>query len=106
MKLNVKHSVYKIARVAKVVQGKHLYSAQTMLNNIHKKAANLLQVLINNARANGVAQGLNEDRMFIKSIVCGKAIGQKKIEIKGRGKMGVIMAPKVSIKVTLEEKHP
>jgi len=44
--------------------------------------------------------------MFIKSIVCGKGMKFKKIDIKGRGKMGIIKVPKCSIKLTLEEKHP
>ena len=44
--------------------------------------------------------------MFIKSIVCGKGIFQKKLDIKGRGKMGIIKVPKTKINLVLEEKHP
>ena len=44
--------------------------------------------------------------MWVKSIVCGKGILQKKIDIKGRGRMGIIKVPKCSIKLVLEEKHP
>lgn len=44
--------------------------------------------------------------MFVKSIICGKAILFKKIDIKGRGKMGLIYVPKCTIKLVLEERHP
>jgi len=50
----------------------------------------VLARLLNGARANGVQQGLNEDRMFIKSVICGKAFLYKKVDIKGRGRMGII----------------
>jgi len=33
-KMAVKHSVYKLARVARTIIGKHLYDAQTILGNI------------------------------------------------------------------------
>ena len=42
--------------------------------------------------------------MFIKSIICGKGILQKKIDIKGRGRMGIIRVPRCSVKLVLEEK--
>ena len=59
---------------------------------------------MNQARRNGVHQGLVEERLFIKTIVCGKGILLKKIDIKGRGRSGVIKVPKCSLRVTLEEK--
>ena len=53
-----------------------------------------------------MSQGLAEDRLFVKSVICGKGILMKKIDIKGRGRMGIIHVPKCSIKLVLEEKHP
>ena len=44
--------------------------------------------------------------MYIKSMVCGKGVLFKKIDIKGRGKMGMITVPKSTIKIVLEERHP
>jgi hypothetical protein len=41
--------------------------------------------------------------MFVKTITVGRSYGQKKIDIKGRGKMGMIRAPKCSIRVVVEE---
>jgi len=31
--------------------------------------------VVRNARLNGINQGLAEERLFIKEIICGKAIG-------------------------------
>lgn len=44
--------------------------------------------------------------MWIKTFICGKALWFKKIDIKGRGKMGIIRVPKSSMKIVLEEKGP
>jgi ssDNA-binding Zn-finger/Zn-ribbon topoisomerase 1 len=53
-----------------------------------------------------VQQGLSEERLFVKTTVCGKGLMFKKIDVKGRGRMGFIKVPKCSVKITLEEKHP
>jgi hypothetical protein len=42
--------------------------------------------------------------MFVKEILCGKAYLMKKIDIKGRTRMGVIRVPKSHVRVILEEK--
>jgi ribosomal protein L22 len=47
---------------------------------------------------------MKEERMYVKSVICGKGILMKKLDIKGRGRMGIIKVPKCSIKVQLEEK--
>lgn len=54
MKKNIRHSVYKLARIAKCVQKKHIYDAQNILNNIDNKASGILVMLLNSARKNGV----------------------------------------------------
>jgi|TARA_B110000305_G_C18806515_1_gene345053 ribosomal protein L22 len=53
-KLGIRHSVYKLAVVSKLVSKKHLYDAQTMLSNVEKKSAEVLTQVINSARKNGV----------------------------------------------------
>merc|ERR1712086_1122164 len=60
--------------------------------------------MLNSARRNAKAQGMMEEKLFVKSIICGKGILFKKIDIKGRSKMGMIKKPKCSIKLILEEK--
>ena len=57
---NIRHSVYKLATMAKVVNGKHIYDAQNILNQVPKKSAQVLNTMINAARKNGVQDGLNE----------------------------------------------
>ena len=49
---------------------------------------------------------MQEDRMWIKTFICGKGLWFKKIDIKGRGKMGIIRVPKSSMKIVIEEKGP
>lgn len=44
--------------------------------------------------------------MFVKTSIVGKAIKLKKMDIKGRGRTGMIKVPKSSITITLEEKSP
>ena len=68
------------------------------------KAAKKLAVMVNAARKNGVQEGLEEKRLFVKSVICGKAYLHKKMEFKGRGRTGKIRVPKCSVKLVLEEK--
>lgn len=103
-KTRIRHSVYKLARAAKLIQGQHLYEAQNGMSNLFQKSALIIGRCLTSARANGVQQGMDEQRMFVKSIICGKGIMGKKIDIKGRGRHGIVKIPKCSIKIVLEEK--
>ena len=75
-----------------------------MLNNMPTKAAQKMNVILNAARKNGVQEGLTEQRLFVKSVICGKGTLYKKLNIMGRSRMGVIRVPKCSVKLVLEEK--
>ena len=44
--------------------------------------------------------------MFIKEVICGKGTLMKKLDIKGRSRMGIIRVPKCSIRLVIEEKNP
>lgn len=44
--------------------------------------------------------------MFVKLATTGKAIHHKKMDIKGRGRTGMIKVPVSSIRITLEERSP
>jgi large subunit ribosomal protein L22 len=103
-KTNIRHSVYKLALVARLLNKKHLYDAQSILNHLPKKAADIIKKTLNSARANAVQQGMQEERLFVKSIICGKGCLYKKLLIQGRGRMGIMRVPKSSIKIELEEK--
>jgi hypothetical protein len=48
--------------------------------------------------------GLHEQRLFVKSIICGKSISHKKLDIKGRSRVGERKVPKCTVKLVLEEK--
>jgi len=54
MKKGIRHSVYKLALVARLLSKKHLYDCQTILNQLPKKAADIIKVTLNSARANAV----------------------------------------------------
>jgi ribosomal protein L22 len=47
-----------------------------------------------------------EERMWVKEVVLGKSLGPRKIDIKARGKFGMIHYPRCTITVVLEEKSP
>lgn len=40
--MGLRHSVYKLAQVACLVKGHHLYDAQARLDNVDKKASELI----------------------------------------------------------------
>jgi len=50
MRAGIRHSVYKLALVAHTIKKKHLWDAQNTLNNIDKKAADIIRVTLNSAR--------------------------------------------------------
>jgi len=102
----IRHSVYKLVQVGHTIHGKHIYDAQTTLGHIDKKAADIFLKLLNSARKNGVDQGLQQDKMFVKEVICGKGLMMKQLDIKARGRMGIIRVPKSSVRIVLEEKHP
>ena len=54
MNKTCRHSAYKLAMVAKVISGRHLYDAQNSLSHIHKKASLIIAQILNAARKNGV----------------------------------------------------
>ncbi len=103
-KLNIDYSVYKLMACAEVVRKKHILDALALITNVSKKGGKLIQSVLQAARVNGIKKGYAEERMFVKEIVLGKALGQKKMDIRARGKFGIIHAPISSITVILEEK--
>jgi len=105
-KMNISYSSHKLAMCAYVIRKMHLYDAIEAIASVDKKGGPLVKSVLEAARHNGTKQGYSEDRMFVKSITVGRAQGPKKIDIKGRGKMGFIRQPITSINLTMEEKGP
>lgn len=89
-----------------VVRKKHVYDALNLIGSIAKKGGKTIKSVIEAARVNGLNKGYSEERFFVKEIIIGKALGPKKIDIRARGKFGMIHAPKSSITVIMEEKSP
>ena len=105
-KLGIDYSVYKLNACAMIVRKKHIFDALTLISNVTKKGGQLIKSVLEAARVNGIRKGYSEERMFVKEVVLGKALGPKKIDIKARGKFGMMHAPRSSITVILEERSP
>lgn len=105
-KNEVDYSAWKLMSVANLITGKHIYDAMAIVNTVDKKGGPVVKSVLEAARKNGENKGFAEDRMFVKTSVVGKGLSHKKIDIKGRGKTGIIKVPKSSIVITLEEKSP
>lgn len=92
--------------VANLITGKHLYDALNILAGVDKKGGPVVKSVLEAARKNGENKGYSEDRMFVKTAIVNKAIDHKKIDIKARGKTGMIKVPRSSVTITLQEKSP
>jgi len=103
-KFNIGYSVYKLNAAAIMIRKKHIYDASALIGNVAKKGGKLISSVLQAARVNGIKKGYAEERMFVKEVVLGKALGQRKMDIRARGKFGMMHAPISSITVILEEK--
>lgn len=103
-KLNMRYSSWKLAAVAGLIQGKNVYDAIAIIASVDKKGGPLVDSVLQAAKKNGERQGLQTDRLFVKQSIVGRAISHKKIDIKGRGRHGVIRVPKCSLRIVLEER--
>ena len=88
----------------RVIHGKHVYEAIDALSHANSKSAKIILSVLKAARQNGMRYGLSDDRLFVKIAIVGKGRAHKKIDIKGRGRHGVITVPKSSVSITLEQK--
>ena len=103
-KFNIQYSAYKLMAVANLITGKHIYDALNIIAEVDKKGGPIIRSVLNAARKNGENKGFIDDRMFVKTSIVGKALHHKKLDIKARGRTGVIKVPKSSLTITLEEK--
>lgn len=91
--------------VAELIKGQHVQEALDRLNASDKKGADIIRKVLVSAVINGQGQGGFSDAFFVKEITVGKGISHKKVDIKGRGRTGVIRVPKSSVRIVLEEKN-
>lgn len=83
-------SSYKLTRVCNLVAGKHIYDAIAITKNLNSKSAEIVRSTLEAARKNGLNQGYSEDRFFVKTAITNRKLKGKKLDIKGRGKNGII----------------
>lgn len=60
--------------------------------------------LLNKMQDEGKEKGLNPDLFYVHEAYVGKGLRGKKIDIKARGKFGIIRRPKSSLNIILHEK--
>ena len=101
---NIRYSAHKLGCVANVIAGQHIYDAESMISQVDKKGAKFIGNALRNAKSVAERRGLATERLFVKTITVGKALSHKKIDIKGRGKHGVIKVPKSNLRLVLEER--
>ena len=101
-----KISAHKLTRVANLTAGKHILDAIAVTEGTNSKSGEIVRKVLENARRVGVAQGLSEDRLFVKTAITGKKLRRKKMDIKGRGRHGIIQGDSSACRITLEEKSP
>jgi ribosomal protein L22 len=105
-KLGIDYSVYKLNAAAMLVRNEHIYDALALIENCAKKGGKIVNSVVQAARVNGIRKGYAEERMWVKEVVLGKKLGGKKMDIRARGKFGIIHAPISHITVILEERSP
>lgn len=105
-KLDINYSSHKLNASACLIRGKHVYDALAAISNCEKKGGPHVHATLRAAIKNGERKGFTEERMWVKFCTVGRSISHKKVDIKARGKMGMIKVPKSSVRITLEEKSP
>jgi len=104
-KTNIGYSSHKLAACANLVRGLNMYDALAVIERTNKKGGPLVKSVLEAARVNASKQAhALPDRLWVKTITVGRAQGPKTLDIKGRGKQGIIRAPKSSIRLVVEEK--
>ena len=68
------------------------------------KGGPILKELLENLLQKCKDEEGNPDQLYVKQAFVGKGVRSKLIDIKARGKMGIIRRPKSSLTVILEEK--
>lgn len=87
-----------------IVRKRYINDAITLIQNSAKKGAKMIRQVLENAKSIARQRGLAEERLYVKECIIGRALGQRKMDIRARGKFGMIHSPKSSIRVVLEEK--
>ncbi|CAI2377582.1 unnamed protein product [Moneuplotes crassus] len=102
--VNLPYSSQRLNDCCKEIRGMHISEAFTTISKNKKKGASYLYDLLTRMRDDGKEKGLNPDFFYVEEAYVGKGIRGKKLDIKARGKFGVIRRPKSSLNIILHEK--
>lgn len=103
-RLQIKYSSIKMNASAQMIRKRHIYDAVASVANGVKKGAKIVLQALENGKSIARRQGLAEERLYVKECIVGRALGQVKMDIRARGKFGMIHAPICSLRIVLEEK--
>jgi len=103
-KFEIDYSSEKLMATAHGLRGCHINQAIEAMNASQRKGGPIVSSVLRAAKKNGTVKGFDPDRMYVKEVFVGRKNGGKKLEIKGRGKMGVQTKPISSLTVRLEER--
>ena len=103
-KLKMPYSYKKMLACCLPLRKKHIDDASAIASSISKKGGPWLVTMIESVRRNAIRKGLDDNKLFIKELYVGKGIRGRMIDIKGRGKFGMITRPYCHVNLIVEEK--
>lgn len=84
-------------------EGKPLDYAIVQMQFSHKRAASRVKSMLALARDHAIAKGMDPAKLVVAEAWVGKGRTHKKIEFKGRGRIGVVTSPQAHMSVVLRE---
>mmetsp|Transcript_5184 Transcript_5184/g.18291 ORF Transcript_5184/g.18291 Transcript_5184/m.18291 type:complete len:249 (+) Transcript_5184:3-749(+) len=94
----------KLNLVAALVRGLGVEDAMIQCNLLPKKAARMVEKVVQSAASNAVHNhGLEKEKLFVKEAYVGKGIYLKRISIHGRGRAGVMHKKRANLTVVVKE---
>lgn len=94
----------KVRAVARLIKGKDVNHALAILTVLNKGSKNLLIKLLRSAVANAKSKGLQEEQLFISSLVANKGPAYKRFRAAPFGRATMISHPTSHIDLELELK--
>ena len=97
-------SPYKLNHIAKTIRRKNVNEALQILRGTRKRSAKDVEKTLLSAASNAQNNhGLDVDSLFVVEATVGKSIRLKRMDIKGRSRMGKIIKPFSQIRITLSQ---
>ena len=105
----VRVSAFKAREVARLIQGRPVDEALSMLDLMPRKAARLVAKTVRSAQANALDDNrytVNEEDLFVKEAVVGEGPTMRRWQPKARGSAGRIRKRMSHIRVVLTDEQP